>query len=71
MVSKEALENLLEVCKKVSDNPDLAPALLPISEDDGAYDEDYWRGVKSVLNFVPMILSKVNFDTHMIHFDFD
>lgn len=71
MVNKTILEELLSVCKSVLENPAIAPSTLPVDEEEGTYDEDYFNKVNATIRIVERVLTTVDFEKNMIHFDFD
>ncbi len=71
MVDKAILEELLGVCKSVQENPDIAPSVLPINEEEGTYDDVYFDKVNTTIRMVERVLTTVDFEKNMIHFDFD
>lgn len=71
MVDKVVLEVLLSVCKAVQKSPALAPSALPIDEEEGTYNEEYFDKVDATIRIVERVLSTVDFEKNMIHFDFD
>lgn len=71
MVDKVVLEVLLSVCKAVQKSPALAPSALPIDEEEGTYDEEYFDKVDATIRLVERVLATVDFEKSMIHFDFD
>ena len=71
MVDKVVLEVLLTVCKAVQETPAIAPSALPIDEEEGTYDEEYFNKVNATIRLIERVLTTVDFEKNMIHFDFD
>lgn len=71
LVDKDVLEELLSVCKSVLENPAIAPSVLPIDEEEGTYDEEYFNNIKDSIRIIEKVLATVDFEKYMIHFDFD
>jgi len=61
-VYSSVLQKLLDVCKQVVENPDLAPELLPTQEGfffgSTKYDEGYFDDVKETITMLESILSE-------------
>lgn len=70
LISREEVESLVEKCKLVIENHELARDLLPTTEGfffgGLEYDELYFEDVEEVLHEFERILSETNFDTHEI-----
>lgn len=70
LISREDIESLVEKCKLVLENHELARDLLPTIEGfffgSLEYDELYFEDVEEVLHEFERILSETNFDTHEI-----
>jgi hypothetical protein len=63
-VSRENLQNLVEVCKKVLENKNICHELLPTSSGfffgSTEYNEDYFYDVENTLNLLQTILAKTS-----------
>lgn len=71
-VSKEDLEQLLEDCKKVLENHDLAEDLLPTSSGcffgSTAYDEWYFEDLEDTIKMLEKILKETDFENESIYY---
>lgn len=69
-VSKENVENLLQICREVDANKDLAYELLPTQSGFlfgcTDYDEWYFDDIKETINQLEKILKETNFDKEML-----
>lgn len=69
-VSKKDVENLLQVCREVDENNDLACELLPTQSGfffgSTDYDEWYFADIKDTINQLEKILKETNFDKEML-----
>ena len=65
-IDKELLQDLVETCKKVLDNPELAEELLPTNGGffwGGCdYDEDYFNDLKYTVRVVSKIIANPLYD---------
>lgn len=71
-VEKEDIEDLLDVCKKVLDNHELAPELLPVSEGfffgSNEYDEWYFEQIEETVESLTSILSSVDWENEDVYY---
>ena len=69
-VSKEQLEDLLDVCHLVVENPAVAEEYLPTTSGfffgSTEYDEWYIQDIKYTIEVLTKILAETDFETHMI-----
>lgn len=71
-VSKEDLEQLLEDCKKVLENHDLAEDLLPTSSGfffgSTDYDEWYFEDLEETVKMLEQILEETDFENEDVYY---
>ena len=71
-VSKEDLEQLLEDCKMVLENHDLAEDLLPTSSGfffgSTLYDDWYFKDLKDTVKMLEKILKEIDFENESIYY---
>ena len=71
-VTKENLISLVEVCKKVLEQPDLAPSLLPTSSGfffgSSEYDEWYFEDLKMTVEGLEKVISETDWKTQDIYY---
>ena len=71
-VSKEDLEQLLEDCKKVLENHDLAEDLLPTSSGfffgGTDYDEWYFEDLEETIKMLEQILEETDFENEDVYY---
>lgn len=71
-VTKENLISLVEVCKKVLEQPDLAPSLLPTSSGfffgSSEYDEWYFEDLKMTVEEIEKVISETDWKTQDIYY---
>ena len=71
-VSKEDLEELLDICQQVLDDHSLADELLPTQGGfffgDTEYDEYYFEDIKDTIDIIKNVLETTDFDKEMIYY---
>lgn len=71
-VTKEVLEDLLDICQQVLDNHDLAYELLPTQSGfffgGTEYDEYYFDDIKDTIEIIKNVLETTDFDKEMIYY---
>jgi hypothetical protein len=71
-VSKEDLEQLLEDCKKVLEDPTLAEDLLPTSSGfffgSTDYDEEYFEVLEDTVTMLEQILEETDFENEDVYY---
>ena len=71
-VSKEDLEQLLEDCKMVLENHDLAEELLPTSSGfffgSTLYDDWYFEDLKDTVKMLEQILEEIDFENEKVYY---
>lgn len=71
-VSKEDLEQLLEDCKMVLENHDLAEELLPTSKGfffgSTLYDDWYFEDLKDTVKMLEQILEETDFENEKVYY---
>lgn len=71
-VTKEDLEELLDLCHEVLCNPDLAEQRLPTCSGfffgDTSYDEYYMQDIKDTIDIITTVLETTDFETQMIYY---
>lgn len=71
-VTKEDLEELLDVCHEVLCDPDLAEELLPTQSGfffgGTEYDEYYIEDLKNTIKIIDRVLDETDFETEMIYY---
>ena len=72
LVTKEQLETLLDLCKQVSKQPELAPELLPTQQGfffgSIDYDEYYLDQIELTIQQIDEVLRTVDFDKYDVYY---
>ena len=72
-INKEILEDLLSDCRKVVENPNDAPIILPTMDGfffgDVTYGELYFSNIEQTINQLTNILSTFDFDNDDLYYE--
>ncbi|PHE64460.1 hypothetical protein COF68_06375 [Bacillus toyonensis] len=69
-LTKEKAEELLSICKRIDDNPDLAHELLPsINKTHPLYDEYYYWDIENTIGNLEFLLLNSYFEEEDIYYD--